>query len=298
VIKIILLDGMMQIYRCNFKLDELVTRKGQKTGLEYGFLKGLEAFRRYWNDEIIVCWEGHNNFRYKIDSEYKANRREKRKKDAHQFLTPERMKNFMGIVSMVAETAQDDELEADDVIASLAEKYCQTEKVIIYSGDKDLHQLLRDKPFPVVQVKEYQYRETPWTVKRISDKLHGLRPDQLAVYMAFTGDAIDNIPGAVRVRSPIIGAAIRNGYEPERLFDYELFTLKEIYALEEHIDSGRYAKNLELVTLKIKDVPIIERNWQPEEIAKWLYAMEFRTLKLCQQCGGALPGTISEEDEF
>lgn len=293
----ILLDGMMQIYRCNFKLSELVTRKGQPTGLEYGFLKGLEAFRRFWDDEIIVCWEGRNNFRYKIDPEYKADRKIKRAKDAHQFLTPNRMKSFMQIVSMVAETAQDDELEADDIIANLAEKYCQTEKVIIYSSDKDLHQLLRDKPFPVVQVKEYQFRETPWIAKRVSDNYHGLRPDQLAVYMAFVGGH-DNIKGAVRVRNPLIGAAIRCGYKPESLFDYELFTLKEMYSLEEHIESGRYAKNLKLVTLKLKDIKVVQRNWQPEEIAKWLYHMEFRTLKLCQQCGGALPGAINEEDEF
>ncbi len=293
----ILLDGMMQLYRCNYKLDELVTRKGQPTGMEYGFLKGLEAFRRFWNDEIIVCWEGRNNFRYKVDPEYKADRKVKRKKDAHQWLTRDRMTSFMKLVSMVAETAQDDELEADDIIASLAEKYCQTEKVIIYSSDKDLHQLLRDKPFLVVQVKEYQFRETPWTLKRVINEWHGLRPEQFATYMAFVGGH-DNIKGAKKVRSPIIGAAIRNGYEPENLSDYELFSLKEIWSLEEHFNSGRFTKNLELVTLKIKDIKVVERNWQPEEIAKWLYHMEFRTLKLCQQCGGALPGIIDEGDEF
>lgn len=135
----ILLDAMMQLFRANYKLSDLVTMEGRPTGMEYGFLKSLEALRRFFKDEIIICWEGKNNFRYGIDPEYKANRREKRAKDAHKFLTPARVNGFKNLLSMVAETAFDDELEADDIIASLAEKYCQTEKVVIYSSDKDLH---------------------------------------------------------------------------------------------------------------------------------------------------------------
>ena len=41
----ILLDAMMQLYRANYKLSDLQTRKGQPTGMEFGFLKSLEAKR-------------------------------------------------------------------------------------------------------------------------------------------------------------------------------------------------------------------------------------------------------------
>lgn len=295
----ILLDAMMQCYRANSKLMELVTRDGRHTGMEYGFLKSLEALRRYFKDEIIICWEGRNNFRLKIDPEYKANRREKRKRDTHQFLTHDRIGKFQQFISMIAETAQHDELEADDVIATLTERYCKTEKVVIYSGDKDLLQLVRRKPFPVVQVKAYQFRETPWNVGRISLEYHGLSPNQLAIYLAFVGDTSDNIKGAFRVRSTLVGSAIREGYQPCNMSDYELFSAKEICSLDEHFKSGKFDHNLKLVTLKIKDdIGVIPRNWQQEKIADWLNNMEFRTLDICKQCGLEFSTTIKESDEF
>lgn len=293
----ILLDAMMQLYRANYKLSDLVTRNGRPTGMEFGFLKSLEALTRYFKDEIIICWEGRNNFRYKIDKEYKANRREKRNKDAHKFLTLDRINSFKSLLSMVAENAVDDELEADDIMASLALKYAEKEKVIIYSGDKDMFQVLQKKPFPIFQCRTFQHRERLWTPVRVEKELYGLKPNQLSMYYAFIGDPVDNIKGANRVRKPLIAAAILDGYGPENLSVFELFSSREIYELEEFYDTGQYAKNLKLVTLKIKDnIKVEERNWQPEKIAKWLDNMEFRTLKLCQKCG--LEHTIREDEEF
>jgi len=288
---------MMQVYRTNYKLPDLMTRDGRPSGLEFGFLKSLEAFRRFWNDEIILCWEGRNNFRYKIDPEYKANRKEKRKKDAHKYLSYDRIEKFKEFLSMVAESAYDEELEADDLIASLTEKYSQVEKVIIYSSDKDFYQLLRNKPYPVIQIPRYQERNKPRTVSWIEENFYGLKPKQLKIYFAIIGDAIDNIKGVNRVRKPLIAAALRESKELKDIPNYPLFSAREIDKLESFFDSGRFEINLKLITLKIKnDIIVQQRNWQPKEISKWLYNMEFRTLKLCQQCG--LEGKIEQGDEF
>ena len=295
----ILLDAMMQLYRANYSLSDLVTKNGRKTGMEYGFLKSLEALRRYFKDEIVVCWEGKRDkiFRYGIDPEYKANRREKRQKDAHKFLTKDRIDEFKSLLSMVAENAVDDELEADDVIASLAERYCKTEKVVIYSSDKDLHQLIRRKPFPVIQVRDFQWRAKPWTVSRVEEKYHGLKPKQLATYFAFIGDAIDNIKGVNRVRGSLIASAMRLGYTPNVIHNYELFSLREANELEEFYESGQFHKNLKLVTLKIKDdIVVKKREWDATKIKSWLEMMEFRTLKLCEQC--KIKPIIMEGEEF
>jgi len=297
VIKIILLDGMMQLYRCNYKLSELTTRDDRPTGMEFGFLKGLEAFRRFWKDEIIICWEGKNNFRYKIDPEYKANRRDKRKRDAHKFLNIERIEKFKEFLSMVAESAYDDTLEADDIIASLAAKYSQVEKTIIYSSDKDFLQLLRNKPFPIIQIPQFQQRNNPRTVSWIEENFYGLKPEQLKIYFAIIGDKVDNIKGVNKVRKSKIAAALCANKELKNIFNYELFSAREIDELEKFFDSGQFKINLQLITLKIKnDIIVKQRNWQPKEIRKWLYNMEFRTLKLCEKCG--LEGRIEQGDEF
>jgi 5'-3' exonuclease len=293
----ILLDAMMQLYRCNYKLSDLRTRKDIPTGMEYGFLKGLEAFRRFWNDEIIICWEGKNNFRYNIDPNYKANRREKREKEAHKFLTYERIEEFKKLLSKVAENAYADELEADDVMASLAKQYGQKEKVIIYSGDKDLFQVLQNKPYPIHQCKEYQFRNKLWTPERIQKEFNGITPSQFPIYQAFVGDNVDNIKGVERVRRPLIAAAIRDGYSPECLSNFALFSSREIFALEEFYNSGQFDINLKLTTLKTNEnISVVQRNWQEKEIAGWLKKMEFRTLKLCQQVN--IEPTIEEYEEF
>ena len=296
----ILLDGMCQIYRANAKLCDLVTRDERHTGLEFGFLKSLEALKRYFKDDkLIVCWEGNNNFRLKLDPEYKANRRKKRAEGitTHEPLDFNRVNKFKGFIEMVADTAQHDELEADDVIANLAEKYCQTERVVIYSGDKDLLQLVRNKPFPVIQVRLYKYRENPWTIRRVKEKYNGLSPSQLATYFALVGDVSDNIPGVRRVRSGPICSAILEGYTGSNIADFELFSTNEIFSLEQHYESGRFDKNMKLVTLQMRDDIIVKKmNWQKDKITDWLNDMEFATLDICKECGITLG--IREGDEF
>jgi len=297
----ILLDGMMQIWRANAKLTELVTRDGRHTGMEFGFLKSLEALRRVFDDDIIVCWEGKHNFRYKIFPEYKANRRKKQKESDDNCVTRvpldyKRVNEFKEFLSLIVDTAQDDELEADDVIATLAKRYSQTEKVIIYSGDKDLFQLLQRQPFPVVQVRAFAFRDTPWNVGRINKEFHGLQPTQLAEYFAFIGDDIDNIKG-VKARAPLIGSALREGYSPDCLSDFELFSAKEITALDNFYASGLFQRNLKLIQLKDKkEIKVVKKDWRKEDIAIWLKSMEFRTLDLCKECG--LEFVVESGEEF
>ena len=59
----------------------------------------------------------------------------------------------------------------------------------------------------------------------------------------------------------------------------------------------RYEKNLQLVTLKVKpDVEVVQRKWDKEKIRKWLYDMQFRSLKLCRDCG--VVAVINADEEF
>lgn len=284
----ILLDGFYYLHCCGYALADLVTRTGKPTGMEFGFLKGIEALKRFFKDDLIVCWEGKNNFRYKIDPEYKVNRNKHAK-----LLKYDRVAEFKELLSMVVATAEMEGLEGDDVIASLAGRW---DKTIIYSSDKDLLQLVSKDP-KIVQVPTFQCRKDPRTVKWIAKKYFGLRPDQLLTFFAFTGDKVDNIPGAKRVQKAKIAAAIRNGYKPENLSDFELFSTYELFILEEHYNSGRFQKNIELITLrKESNIQVTERDWQPEKIGEWLEMMEFRTLKLCEQCGVKV--TIREDEEF
>lgn len=350
----ILVDAMTLLYRMSWKLQDLRTCEGRLTGMEFGFLGSLEALRRHFKDEIIICWEGRRNFRYKIDPEYKATRRMKRGEDTeenkrnHEHLNYDRIDEFKEFLLMVVESASSPELEADDIIASLAERYCKTEPVIIYSSDKDLHQLLRnesprvkagsdcsncgagsttapcgdecswtdpnaDNHFAVSQMKDFQHKDKLWTPLRVEDKYCGLSAKNFWVYQAWVGDTVDNIPGVPRVRKSLIVDAIQAGYGSHNMSDYALFTGREANAIDAHVAPGalplhptvednarglsRYERNLRLVTLVVKDdIEVVQRAWNKEKISKWLYNMQFRTLKLCRDCD--VSPEIGSDEEF
>ena len=60
---------------------------------------------------------------------------------------------------------------------------------------------------------------------------------------------------------------------------------------------SRYEKNLQLVTLVVKDdIEVVQRVWDKEKIGAWLYNMQFRSLKLCRECGVSPP--IGADEEF
>ncbi len=340
----ILVDAMTLLYRTSWKLQELQTCDGRLTGMEYGFLVALESLRRFFKDELILCWEGRRNFRYQIDPEYKATRRVKRGEDTeenkkkHLHLNYGRINEFKDFLLMVAESASDPELEADDIIASLAERYSRTEPVIIFSSDKDLHQLLRDTSprvkcsgdggctssacanacvgkwadsdadnhFSVSQMKDFQHKDKLWTPLRVDEKFNGLTPQQFKMFQAWMGDAVDNIPGLYRVRQNFIAAAIQEGYGPSNMAEYPLFSGREANAIDAHVAPSirrdmpcmsRYERNLRLVTLVVKDdIEVVQRVWDKEKIGAWLYNMQFRSLKLCRECGVSPP--IGADEEF
>lgn len=81
--------------------------------------------------------------------------------------------------------------EADDVIGTLAHQAATAgDEVVVVSSDKDLLQLVG----PRVQVYNPS-SNTLYDTEQVIAKL-GVRPEQVADYLALRGDAVDNIPGA------------------------------------------------------------------------------------------------------
>jgi len=279
----ILVDAMLIVNRAKYKLPFLKTRKDRLTGMEYGFLRLCEALERDLGEKPVLCWEGGNNFRKTIYPEYKANRRK-----SSVTLEFERLQEFRNFLEMIYVNVYAPGYEADDVIASLVDKYKNKEKIIIWSNDKDLLQLIQKN---VIVIKNYMElnKSYEWNEKTVEQRYNGLFPCELPIYYAIHGDSVDNIPGALRIRKTILQRAIVNARNAnnmiQAIIDFELWSSSEVRSLEKFIADNTFNRNIELVVLRRPDIIIKERAYNKDKIKEWLIMMEFRTFNLSDEVG-------------
>jgi len=196
--KTLLLDGFNLAFRSFYAVPELSRSDGFPTNALHGWVKTLWRLMDLYPDaEVIAFFDLHGDReREALLPEYKANRTEMPDPLRKQFPEIQRVTRLMGIG--VIESSG---VEADDLIASaailLAEK---GEEAIIVSADKDLAQCVGEGvvqllPPPTANPK-LGWRTLNETA--VQEKF-GVRPDQIADYLALVGDNSDNIPGLAGV---------------------------------------------------------------------------------------------------
>ena len=197
--RLFLVDGYALIYRAFFALINrpLTTSKGENTSIAWGIANFLGRLLKQHKPEYLG-WvhDAGASFRDELYPDYKATR-EKLADDLQADFDRGiehvcRMLEAYGIPVL----AQDG-YEADDVIGTLAVKGAAAGlEVVIVSGDKDFHQLVR----PGVKLLN-PGRGGPasvdehWvSVENGAERL-GIPPERTIDYLALVGDASDNVPG-------------------------------------------------------------------------------------------------------
>lgn len=298
----ILHDAFMTIHRAKYKLDFLQNMEGRPTGLEYGFLKCCEALMREFDDnDMILCWEGRDNFRKQIYPEYKANRKKRKSNMPDGGENPlakldyDRVNEFKEFLKHPFTNAEAKHHEADDVIATLVDRYKGKEPIIIWSNDKDLLQLV-DENVTVVRSFQEVHNSYRWTPEIIAQKYDGLSPMEIPIFLAFIGDKVDNIPGIPRIRKQVlISAIIQNRYSSNFIQDivnYELWSAPELFRIEEFVEAGHLQRNLNLIILRRPDLVVTEATNDEKAIREWLTMMSIKTLKLSEKVG------VLDDEEF
>ena len=186
--KLFLIDGTAIIYRSFFAFirNPLYNSKGQNTSAIYGTINAfLRLMERYNLHHVAISFDRkEKTFRQEITETYKANRPPVPDELLTQF---EPIKKFFELIDL--EEISVAGYEADDVLATLAEKYKHEYDVIIVSGDKDFAQLVDENVMLYDPAKE-----KIMDVEAVVDK-YGLKPEQFIDYLAICGDNADNIPG-------------------------------------------------------------------------------------------------------
>ena len=198
-----LIDSSIYIFRAWQTLPaETRNRFDEPDNAVQGFAETLCHIIETYRPEAMVCAFDEcyrQGARNKIYPKYKAGRPPAPEDLAPQFA---RCKKVAGILGLT--TLGSDKVEADDIIGHFAIRAQQENRsVTIVSGDKDLAQFVTEN-------------DLYWDLGRrsISDynevhKRFKVRPEQIADWLALSGDKSDNIPGVPGV-GPTTSARLLN----------------------------------------------------------------------------------------
>ncbi len=237
-----LVDASVYVFRAWFSMpDQFSDAAGRPTNAVYGFARFLcELLEETSARQAAVAFDESltTSFRNAIYPAYKANREPAPDDLQRQFAWCKDLARHLGLPVYA-----DDLYEADDLIATLA-RHCReaTTSVCVVSGDKDLAQLVGPGDWWWDFAR--RRRLDPEGVRAH----FGVRPEQIADFLALTGDAVDNIPGIPGV-GPKTAAALLAHFGDldsifERLEEIPFLSLRGARTLPGKLKAGEDAARL------------------------------------------------------
>jgi DNA polymerase-1 len=188
-----LIDGNSLVYRAFFALPEAIaTSAGEPTNAIFGFASMLvKLITEHGVEPTVVAWDAGSSGRNEIYSEYKAGRR------SRPDLLREQWPAFDPLVEAFGyRNARLDGYEADDVIATLAERArSQGIPVMIVTGDRDAFQLVDEAGLVRVMATARGITETKLYDRVAVLERYGIGPELIPDFYGLKGDTSDNIPG-------------------------------------------------------------------------------------------------------
>jgi DNA polymerase-1 len=195
-----ILDGYGYVFRAFYGIGggrsgaggvRLSTADGLPTGGLYVYARMLiKLYMETRPERMVVVFDAPGkSFRYDIDPEYKANRKER----------PEDLTKQMPYFRPLTEAFSWPVMavpgvEADDVIASLARRAHERDwAVTIFSADKDMMCLVDERTTFIDSMRNIEYDRD-----RVIKKF-GVEPALVSQWLALVGDTSDNIPGMAGV---------------------------------------------------------------------------------------------------
>jgi DNA polymerase I len=256
---VFLIDGYALIYRAFYALiaRPLTTSRGENTSAAWGVVNFLQRLRATHRPEYLG-WVNDSgmSFRHVRYPAYKATR---------QKLTDELQADFdrgMERICAILEASHIpiltlDGFEADDVIGTLARQGTDHgASVVIVSGDKDFHQLVRPGVWLLNPGRGGPASvEEQWVgVENGAERL-GVPPSFVTDYLAMVGDSSDNVPGVPGIGEKTARELVESYGSLESILGHaaEVSKKRPREALQQFHDQALLSK--ELVTIR-DDLPL------------------------------------------
>ncbi len=254
--RLLLVDGHYYAYRSFFAIRDLTNSRGEPTNAVFGFVKALrKMLADLQPDAAAVVWDaGLPERRMELLPSYKQQRDETPELLAVQFPAIEEAVSALGVRNVRLPGH-----EADDLIASYAfAPRPPSTAVFIATNDKDIYSLV-DERVAIYSTNKTDLKNPQDGFALLGpaevEEKWGVPPALIPDVLAFTGDAVDNIPGVEGVGPKTAaklvrehGAAARLAADPSVIKNDKL---REKIAAA----ADRVRVNLELVRLD-RDLPL------------------------------------------
>ncbi len=244
-----LVDGHSLTFKAYYAIRNLTAPDGMPTGAVYGFLRMLLRLiedRRAVNLAVVFD-TGKPTFREEIFPEYKAHREAPPEDFGQQMDWIYKLLAAMGIPVF-----QFEGYEADDLIATMAERTKREgREAVICSADKDLFQLVNGK----TRMLRFGSKDIESFDEAAVENYLGIKPSQVADWLALVGDSSDNIPGVPTIGNKGAANLLQQFGSLENLLAHpdQLKNERQRKALIENAEQAKMSRKLATV---VRDVPL------------------------------------------
>ena len=244
-----LVDASIYIFRAWYSVpDEFATVNGEPTNAVYGFTGFLcSLLEQTGSAHVGVAFDESlsTSFRNEIYPEYKANREPAPQELKRQFKWAREIAESLGLRCFA-----DLRYEADDLIGTLSEYWrARGHSLCVVSSDKDLTQLIQEGDIWWDFARNRKLGHA-----KLAERF-GVRPEQMADYLALAGDSVDNIPGVPGVGAKT-AAALLNHFENldaiwQRLEEVPHLSIRGAKSLHGKLEDNRESAELSLKLTRI-----------------------------------------------
>src|SRR3982750_1048212 len=248
-----LIDGSSLAYRAFFALPEsIATSTGVPTNAIFGFASMLvKLLTEHGQKPTLVVWDAGHSGRKEISTDYKATRQ------SRPDLLREQWPHLGPLVDAFGyRNVKVDGYEADDVIASIAERARdQGVPVVIVTGDREAFQLIHPEGLVKVMATSRGITDTKLYDHQAVIDRYGIPPELIPDFYGLKGDTSDNIPGVPGIGDKTATDLLqRFGSLDDVLASIdEISGAKRKQNLTEHAEDARTSKQL---APAVRDGPI------------------------------------------
>jgi DNA polymerase I len=249
--ELFLIDGNSLAYRAFFALPEsIATSTGFPTNAIFGFASMLvKILTEHGPKATIVVWDRGHSGRKEVYADYKAQRSSRPDLFMQQWPHLEPLVQAFGYANVAVEG-----YEADDVIASIAEKAkAAGVPVTIVTGDRDSFQLV-DEGVHIMATARGITETKLYDRQGVIDR-YGIPPELVPDFIGLKGDTSDNIPGVPGIGDKTAAQLLQDYGTLEGVLEHapEIRATRRRENLIAHADDARVSKRLATM---VRDIPV------------------------------------------